>query len=174
MIVGGSQGASVFDQNLKQSILNISKKFSIKVIQQTQLTNISSLKKFYSENNIENEIFNFDKNFIKKISETDICITRAGATTLAELSILNVPFIAVPLPNSKDNHQFENANFYVKNNCCWILEQTVFEEKIEQLIEEILQERSNFIKKKENLSNLNFQNTWINVNQKILKNLNEN
>ena len=174
LIVGGSQGASVFDQNLKKSILNISKKFSIKVVQQTQLTNISSLKKFYSENNIENEIFNFDNNFIKKISETDICITRAGATTLAELSILNVPFIAVPLPSSKDNHQFENANFYEKNDCCWILEQNLFEEKIEHLIIEIMQNRSNLNKKKENLSNLNYQNTWINVNQKILKNLNEN
>ncbi len=174
LIVGGSQGASVFDQNLKKSILNISKKFSIKVVQQTKLTNISSLKKFYSENNIENEIFNFENNFIKKISETDICITRAGATTLAELSILNVPFIAVPLPSSKDNHQFENANFYEKNDCCWILEQNLFEEKIERLIIEIMQNRSNLNKKKENLSNLNYQNTWINVNQKILKNLNEN
>ena len=174
LIVGGSQGASVFDQNLKKSILNISKKFSIKVVQQTQLTNVSSLKKFYSENNIENEIFNFDKNFIKKISETDICITRAGATTLAELSILSVPFIAVPLPSSKDNHQFENANFYVKNDCCWILEQNLFEEKIEQMIGEIMQNRSNLNKKKENLSNLNYQNTWINVNQKLLNILDEN
>ena len=85
-----------------------------------------------------------------------------------------MPFIAVPLPSSKDNHQFENANFYLKNDCCWILEQNHFEEKIEQLIEEIIQNRSNLNKKKENLSNLNYQNTWINVNQKILKNLNEN
>ena len=161
-------------KNLKNSITNISKKFSIKIVHQTHLNNISSLKEFYSANNIENEIFNYDKDFVEKIAESYICITRAGATTLAELSILNVPFIAVPLPNSKDNHQFENANFYLKKNCCWILEQNVFEEKIEQLIEEILQDRSNFIKKKENLSNLNFQNTWINVNQKILKNLDEN
>ena len=174
LVVGGSQGASIFDKNLKNSITNISKKFSIKIVHQTHLNNISSLKEFYSANNIENEIFNYDKDFVEKIAESYICITRAGATTLAELSILNVPFIAVPLPNSKDNHQFENANFYVKNNCCWILEQNLFEEKIEQLIEEILQNRSNFIKKKENLSNLNFQNTWINVNQKILKNLDEN
>ena len=174
LVVGGSQGASIFDKNLKNSITNISKKFSIKIVHQTHLNNISSLKEFYSANNIENEIFNYDKDFVEKIAESYICITRAGATTLAELSILNVPFIAVPLPNSKDNHQFENANFYVKNNCCWILEQNVFEEKIEQLIEEILQDRSNFIKKKENLSNLNFQNTWINVNQKILKILDEN
>ena len=174
LIVGGSQGASIFDKNLKNSILNISKKFSIKIIQQTHPKNIFSLKEFYTSNNIENEIFNYEENFIKKIANADLCITRAGASTLAELSILNIPFIAVPLPNSKDNHQFENANFYVKNNCCWILEQNVFEEKIEQLIEEILQNRLNFIKKKENLSNLNFQNTWINVNQKILKILDEN
>ena len=174
LIVGGSQGASIFDKKLKQSILNISKKFSIKVVQQTHLDNISSLKEFYSSNNIENEIFNYDENFIEKVADTDVCITRAGATTLAELSILNVPFIAVPLPNSKDNHQLENANFYLKNDSCWILEQNFFEEKIEQLIKEILLNKSNLDKKKENLSNLNFQNTWINVNQKLLNILDEN
>ncbi len=174
LIVGGSQGASIFDKNLKKSILNISKKFSIKVIQQTHLNNIFSLKEFYSKNNIESEIFNYDKNFIDKVAGTDLCITRAGATTLAELSILNVPFIAVPLPNSKDNHQFENANFYLKNNACWILDQNLFEEKIERLIEEILSNKSNINEKMQNLSNLNFQNTWLNVNQKIVNILDEN
>ena len=174
LIVGGSQGASVFDKNLKKTILNISKKFSIKVIQQTNLNNISLLKEFYSKNNIECDIFNYDKNFIDKVAETDLCITRAGATTLAELSIINVPFIAVPLPNSKDNHQFENANFYAENNACWILDQGFVEEKIEQLIEEILSNKSNINKKIQNLNNLNFQNTWINVNQKIVNILDEN
>ena len=174
LVVGGSQGASVFDKNLKKIILNISKKFSIKVIQQTHLNNISSLKEFYVKNNVECNIFNYDNNFIDKVAATDLCITRAGATTLAELSILNVPFIAVPLPNSKDNHQFENANFYAENNACWILDQGLFEERIEQLLEEILSDKSNINKKIQNLSNLNFQNTWINVNQKIVNILDEN
>ena len=148
LVVGGSQGASIFDKNLKKIILNISKKFSIKIIQQTHVNNIYSLKEFYNTNNIENEIFNYDKNFKEKIVETDICITRAGASTLAELSILNIPFIAVPLPSSKDNHQLENANFYLKKNCCWILDQNLLSEKIEQLVEEILQNKSHFNKKK--------------------------
>ena len=174
LIVGGSQGASIFDKNLKKTILNISKKFSIKVFQQTHLNNISSLKEFYFKNNVDSDIFNYDKNFVDKVAGTDLCITRAGATTLAELSILNVPFIAVPLPTSKDNHQFENANFYLKNNACWILDQDLFEEKIEQLIEEILSNKSNINKKIQNLSNLNFENSWINVNQKILNVLDEN
>ena len=89
------------------------------------------------------------------------------------ISFLNIPFIAVPLPSSKDNHQLENANFYKNLECCWIIEQKIFDEKIEEFLKEILNNRSDYLTKKENLKKLNYQNTWINVNQKILKNLNE-
>ena len=87
---------------------------------------------------------------------------------------MNTPFIAVPLPNSKDNHQLENANFYKDNDCCWIVEQKDFEEKVEDFIISILNNKNDYLNKKENLKKLNYQNTWINVNQKILKIINEN
>ena len=174
LVVGGSQGASIFDQDLKKSITNLSKKFEIKIIQQTQKKNIFYLEKFYSKSNIENVIFDYDKNFVQKILQSDICITRGGATTLAELSIMKVPFIVVPLPTSKDNHQLENANFYENKNCCWIISQNLFNDKIEQVLKDILQNKSNYLKKKENLEKLNYQNTWNNVNQKILSITNEN
>ena len=174
LIVGGSQGASIFDKNLKNSIVNISKKFPLNIIQQTNYKNITQLKDFYYKHNIENTIFSFDKNFENIIQKTDLCLTRAGASTLAELSVLNIPFIAVPLPTSIDNHQFENANFYKNYDCCWIIEQKFFEEKIEEVLNEILIDKSNYLKKKENLKKLNYQNTWNNVNQKILKTINEN
>ena len=132
------------------------------------------MEKFYLENNIENLIFDYDKGFVDKIINCDLCITRAGASTLAELSVLNIPFIAVPLPNSKDNHQFENANFYKKENCCWIIEENLIGEKIEQLIKDIFQKKTDLLEKKQNLKRLNYQNTWINVNQKIIKTIDEN
>ncbi len=174
LIVGGSQGANIFDRNLKNSIINISKKNQIKIIQQTNEKNISYLSNFYSKNNIENKIFAFEHNFLSIIQQANLCITRAGATTLAELSFLNIPFIAVPLPTSKDNHQLENANYYKDNGCCWIIDQASFEEKIEYFLRDILDNKSDYLKKKENLKKLNYQNTWINVNQKILKAINEN
>ena len=34
--------------------------------------------------------------------------------------------------------------------------------------------KNDYLKKKENLKKLNYQNTWINVNQKILNSINEN
>ena len=174
LIIGGSQSASIFDMNLKNSIVNISKKKPIKVIQQTNKENISYLRDFYLKNDIENKIFNFENNFENIIKDTDLCITRSGASTLAELSVINIPFIAVPLPTSKDNHQLENANFYKENDCCWVIEQTNFEKKIEYLLNEILIDKIEYLKKKENLKKLNYQNTWINVNQKILEIINEN
>ena len=54
------------------------------------------------------------------------------------------------------------------------MEQTNFEKKIEYLLNEILIDKIEYLKKKENLKKLNYQNTWINVNQKILEIINEN
>ena len=174
LIVGGSQGAKIFDKSLKNSIVNISKKIQIKIIQQTSEKNISTLSNFYSKNDIENKIFSFDENFSKNTHQANLCITRAGASTLAELSVLNIPFITIPLPTSRDNHQFENAKFYKDKDCCWLIEQDYFEERIEEVLNDILIKKRDYLKKKENLKKLNFQNSWINVNQKILRIINEN
>ncbi len=174
LIVGGSQGASIFDKNLKSTIVNISKKKNLKIIHQTSENNISSLREFYKKNNIENKIFSYDLDLLNKMYQADLCITRAGASTLAELSLMNTPFIVVPLPTSKDNHQFENANFYAKNDSCWIIEQKYFDEKIEELLGYIFNDKDDYLNKKENLKRLNFNNSWNNVNQKILETINEN
>ena len=174
LIVGGSQGANIFDKNLKDVCVSISKKNSIRIIQQTNEKNVNSLSDFYSKNDLENKIFSFDKNLSNYIQQADLCITRAGASTLAELSVMNVPFIAVPLPTSKDNHQLENAVYYKNFDCCWIVEQNYFDEKIEDLLNDIIVDKKDCLKKKENLKKLNYQNTWINANQKILKIINEN
>ena len=87
---------------------------------------------------------------------------------------MNTPFIAVPLPTSKDNHQYENANFYKKKDCCWLIDQNNFEETIEEVLKKIFNDKDSYLKKKENLKNLNYQNTWVDTNQKLLNNINEN
>ena len=172
--MGGSQGASFFDNDLKKKFVNISRKFQIRIYHQTNKKNIPILKDYYQKNDIENSIFSFDPNFEKILIKSDLCITRAGASTLAELSVLSIPFISVPLPTSKDNHQFENANFYKNKDCCWVINQQFFEAKIEELLTDIIQNKTDFLNKKETLKKLNYQNTWINVNQKILSVINEN
>ena len=175
LITGGSQGANIFDDIIKEVMVDLSKKFPLKVIQQTNIKNIKNLREFYNAHDVVNEIFNFEKNFINLINKSDLCITRAGATSLAEISIMNKPFIAIPLPTSKDNHQMENAKFYEKVGCCWVLDQkNLSKEKLLDTFLNILNNSSNYINKKENLKKLNYQNSWNDVNQKLKEIINEN
>ena len=175
IIIGGSQGAQIFDKILYESIIKISKIKSLKVIHQTNQRNVDTLKNLYLENKIDNIVFNFDQNLNLLLDQADLCITRAGASSLAEISFLKKPFIAIPLPSSKDNHQLENANYYKNKGCCWVVEQTNFDKKnFEDLLLNILSDKDEIIEKKNNLEKLNYQNTWNNVNQNLLNIINEN
>ena len=58
--------------------------------------------------------------------------------------------------------------------CCWIINQSVFEEKIEDFLKNLIEDQKDYLKKKESLEKLNYDNSWINVNQKILINIDEN
>jgi UDP-N-acetylglucosamine--N-acetylmuramyl-(pentapeptide) pyrophosphoryl-undecaprenol N-acetylglucosamine transferase len=175
IIIGGSQGAKIFDELLNKSFVAIAKQASIKIIHQTREKNINFLKDFYFQNNIESRVFSFDHNLSEVLKQGDLCITRAGASSLAELSFLNIPFIAIPLPSSKDNHQYENAKYYEEQDCCWIIDQKKFDDqKFEKFLLKLTNKNQDYMAKKNNLQKLNYQNTWNNVNQKILKIINEN
>ena len=83
IIIGGSQGAKIFDEIIHESILKISKTNSLRIIHQTNEKNINFFKNLYSENKIENIVFSFDQNLNILLKQSDLCITRAGASSLA-------------------------------------------------------------------------------------------
>ena len=174
-IIGGSQGAKIFDTLINELLVKISKICSLKVVHQTSKKNTDFLEKFYKVNKIENKVFTFDENLNILLKQSDLCITRAGASSLAELSLLKIPFIAIPLPTSKDNHQYENAKYYKDKDCCWIINQENFNKpKFEELLIKLSGKKDEYLTKKINLERLNYQNTWNNVNQKLLEIFNEN
>jgi UDP-N-acetylglucosamine--N-acetylmuramyl-(pentapeptide) pyrophosphoryl-undecaprenol N-acetylglucosamine transferase len=175
LIIGGSQGAKLFDTMIQNTIIELSKKFKIQIFQQTSFNNHSNLRSFYSKNKIAHELFDFNEDIFDYMSRSNICITRAGASTLAELTFLNIPHIAIPLPTAKDNHQFENALFYQQLGCNWILTQNEINNinLLEKLVN-ILENKEEYLDKKRNMKNFNYQNTWNNINQKIITTINEN
>ncbi len=175
LIIGGSQRAKLFDTTIQSTIVKLSKKFKLKIFQQTSPNNYKNLKTFYLENKIENELFDFNKNIAEFMSESNLCITRAGASTLAELIFLSIPHIAIPLPTAKDNHQYENAAFYQKIGCNWILNQNEIKDyTLEDKLVSIIKNKEEYSNKKRNMKNFNYQNTWNHINQKIITTINEN
>jgi len=175
LIIGGSQGAKIFDTLIKSSIIELSKIYRLKIYQQSNLVNIKNLQEFYKNNNIDYELFDFNEDISSLMSRSNICITRAGASTLAELVFLNLPSVAIPLPTSKDNHQYENALFYNKIGCIWIFNQNEINEKnVTNKLVNIIDDKEKYMVKKINMKNFSYQNTWNNINQKIISVINEN
>ncbi len=176
LIIGGSQGAKFFDQNITNLFINISKKFKLEIWQQ-YFDNKEKLniEKKYNDAGIKYKLFKFDDNLSKNIYDFDFAITRSGATSISELAYLNVPFLAIPFPFAKDNHQYFNAKFYEEKNCCWIIRQNDFNiSNIENLIIRIFSEKVDYFVKKENLEKISNQNSWNNVNKKLTGLINEN
>ena len=175
LIIGGSQGARIFDTLVKNSIIKLSKKYKFKVYQQSNVSNFKILKKTYQENDIECELFDYNEDVSDFMQKSNICITRAGASSLAELVFLNLPHVAIPLPTAKDNHQFENANFYNEIGCNWILNQNISDEdSIENIIINIIDNKNEYEEKQKNMRNFSYQNSWNNINQKIKWVISEN
>jgi|TARA_B110000238_G_scaffold185689_1_gene214173 UDP-N-acetylglucosamine--N-acetylmuramyl-(pentapeptide) pyrophosphoryl-undecaprenol N-acetylglucosamine transferase len=175
LIIGGSQGAKIFDKLIKAPIVELSKRYNLKIYQQTNFINFENLKKFYKDNNINHELFDFNENISNLMNKANICLTRAGASTLAELVFLNLPFVAIPLPTSKDNHQFENAFFYSKIGCNWILNQNEINDRtITNKLVNIIDNKEQYLIKKINMKKFSYQNTWNNISQKIISVIHEN
>ena len=166
----------MFDEIIKIPIIKLSKKYKLKIYQQTNISNFEKLKNFYEKNDISHELFDFNSDVSKLMSKANICLTRAGASTLAELVFLNLPFVAVPLLTAKDNHQFENAFFYKEIGCNWILNQNeIYNNEIMiNTMVNIIDNKEEYSLKKMNMKNFSYQNTWNNINQKIISFINEN
>ena len=176
LIIGGSQGAKFFDEFITKIIIKVSKIEKIQVLQQVNNTNKrESIKELYEKNHIEHDLFYFDDKLLIKASNYDLAITRSGASTISELGYLNIPFVAIPYPYAKDNHQYYNAEFYEKNKSCWlIMQKDLDENNFTDFIIKIFKDQNEYFVKKNNLIKLTKENTWEKNKFKLIELLNEN
>ena len=176
LVIGGSQGAGFFDNSIQDILIDLNKTKKINVYQQvSDESKIDILEKIYKQKNIKTTLFTFDNNIFNCMSKCDIAISRCGASTLSELVKLCVPFIGIPYPYAKDNHQYFNAKFYEKKNCCWLLNETNIKNgKLAELLKNIILNNSVYQDKYSNLKNISYQNKWDDINKKLVKLINEN
>ena len=169
LVIGGSQGAEVFGRIIPTAIKMIRDKgYEIKINQQCTKNQKESLIKFYNKNNIKNNVFYFTNNILELILDSDLAISRCGASTAAELVHTLTPFIAVPYPYSMDNHQFLNAKYYENKGCCWILEQDNFNSlSLFNLLMEIMKDKSKLQNICENMKKNDNRNVYIEIEKTI-------
>lgn len=174
LILGGSQAAKVFADELPQIIDQLKKSgISIKVYQQCQIKQNDQLSQFYKKANIDHEIFNFTDNIVDYYSRVNLVITRSGASVLGELLNLKIPFISIPLPTSAENHQYKNAEFFSKKGYGYLLEERDIQNKLYDLINLIYNDKSLINKILSNQKQHSDKDIFKNLDTQIEKILNE-
>ncbi len=135
LVLGGSQAAKIFADELPPIFEKIkNRKLNISVYQQCHKNQNEKLAQFYKKAKIDYKIFNFTDKIIDYYSKANLVITRSGASVLGELINIKIPFIAIPLPSSADNHQYKNAEFYQNRGYGFLLNEKDINSKLYDLI----------------------------------------
>ncbi|MBM3570859.1 MAG: undecaprenyldiphospho-muramoylpentapeptide beta-N-acetylglucosaminyltransferase [Alphaproteobacteria bacterium] len=111
LVTGGSQGARVFSDLVPAAVGMMSEQMRRRVIveQQCIADDIPSIKARYAELGVRAELAPFFADLPQRLARAHLVICRAGASTLAELTVAGRPAVLVPYPYATDDHQTANA-----------------------------------------------------------------
>ena len=111
LVFGGSQGASIFSAVPIKAIteLPLEIRQRLRVTHQAREKEIASVRSGYQEAGVRCEIATFFADLPQRMAAAHLVISRAGASTVTELSAIGRPSILVPLAIAMDDHQSGNA-----------------------------------------------------------------
>ena len=117
MIFGGSQGAPKINQTVVDAIPEFNQR-DYQVIFATGQKRYDHVKEQLKNVRIGSNIkvVPYIKDMPAKMPRVAALVSRAGATTIAEVTALGVPTILIPSPYVTANHQVKNAQALVKKN----------------------------------------------------------
>jgi len=144
LILGGSQGARRLNSLMLEAAATCLTGLSPqpRIIHQTGEHDEEQVRARYEELGISARVQPFFRDMREIYSQADLVISRAGATTLAELTVFRKPAILVPYPYAADNHQEINGRYLVDAGAGRMFRQEELTgEKLGLEIEKILTDR---------------------------------
>jgi UDP-N-acetylglucosamine--N-acetylmuramyl-(pentapeptide) pyrophosphoryl-undecaprenol N-acetylglucosamine transferase len=109
-VFGGSRGASHINSAVGEALVYLeSYKENIQFLHQTGDNDFNFVKEIYTEHGFKGTVMPFAFEMADAYAVSDLVISRAGATTLAELTALGKAAILVPYPHAAGDHQAVNA-----------------------------------------------------------------
>ncbi len=128
LIFGGSQGASIFSGAPVKAIASLPEALRKKLVvtHQAREADMEAVKAAYAEAGVRAEVAPFFSDLPARMAAAHLVISRAGASTVTELSAIGRPSILVPLAIAMDDHQTGNARALKDKNAAVILPENEF------------------------------------------------
>lgn len=141
LLFGGSQGARAINLAMIEALKHFAdEKERIEITHQTGRLDFETVKNGYAENNwLEADIREYISDMVSQFENTDLILSRAGATTCAEVAAAGKVAIMIPLPTAADDHQRKNAEALQNNGAAkMILQQDLNGETLANEIKSFL------------------------------------
>jgi UDP-N-acetylglucosamine--N-acetylmuramyl-(pentapeptide) pyrophosphoryl-undecaprenol N-acetylglucosamine transferase len=122
LVVGGSQGASGLNEMILSALPLLAEK-KWQWLHLTGANDFEKVKNFYATQKIRAVVKPFLMEMDLALGAATACVSRSGASSLAEIAATRLPSLLVPFPAAADNHQFFNARAFEKNGAAKLLEQ---------------------------------------------------
>ena len=120
LVAGGSQGAQSINRAVVEGLAELGEQ-ELQLIWMTGGKGMDSARRAAAAAQVKVEVFSFIDDMAGACAAADLVVSRAGASTTAELAVLGKPSILVPYPHAAEGHQEENARAFEKNGGAMVL-----------------------------------------------------
>jgi UDP-N-acetylglucosamine--N-acetylmuramyl-(pentapeptide) pyrophosphoryl-undecaprenol N-acetylglucosamine transferase len=141
LVMGGSQGASGVNELVPRSLPLLAQRApDLQYFHLTGPNDFEKVSQTYARLELKSVVHPFFAEMELVLGAATVAISRAGASSLAELAAIRVPAILIPFPPATDNHQFHNARAFETTGAARLLEQkNATPELLGQLILELVE-----------------------------------
>ncbi len=111
LVMGGSQGARILSDIIPPAIAGLPMEMlrNIRVSHQARREDHDRVAGYYQEQGIEADVQPFFDDVPRRMSEAQLVISRAGASSVADISVIGRPSILIPLGSAIRDEQTANA-----------------------------------------------------------------
>ncbi|MFK7879092.1 UDP-N-acetylglucosamine--N-acetylmuramyl-(pentapeptide) pyrophosphoryl-undecaprenol N-acetylglucosamine transferase [Roseobacter sp.] len=116
LVIGGSQGASILSDVIPPAIAGLPMDMlrNVRVSHQAREEDHERVTSFYAENGITADVQPFFHDIPRRMTEAQLVISRAGASSVADLTVIGRPSILIPYAAATGDHQTANARGVVE------------------------------------------------------------
>jgi UDP-N-acetylglucosamine--N-acetylmuramyl-(pentapeptide) pyrophosphoryl-undecaprenol N-acetylglucosamine transferase len=120
LVLGGSQGARRINEIVPRAVALLSSSLRARLCVTHQIgasvaaATVTAIREIYQQAGVRSEVLAFIEDMSQAYQEANLLICRAGASTLAELTVCHRASILIPFPFAADDHQTRNASVLVE------------------------------------------------------------
>jgi UDP-N-acetylglucosamine--N-acetylmuramyl-(pentapeptide) pyrophosphoryl-undecaprenol N-acetylglucosamine transferase len=124
LVLGGSQGSAALNDLVPKALHTLRDRLQgWKIVHQSGEAHWLSTKRLYDKLAITAQVAPFFENLPELMHKSQLAVSRAGGTTLAELAAAGLPAVLVPYPHAADDHQRHNAEHFHAAGACRLFDQ---------------------------------------------------